>query len=1173
MNSTESPDFTRKVQLSLNTHQQNKALYGDGDQRMNLDQLESTKLEKPFIAKVKKQAESIACLVHKDYLVEKGDGWQFHPMTPTLGQRMERVFQKENVLFGEEEAFKYELAPGFGTAFLIGKRLVLTAAHCVCDKDSNSLNLKVIEQARLVFGFHEFKADSNEYYFSQHQVYQIKKVIGHQYTRIRDKNDNFTDWTDWALLELDKDAPFVPLRMNMTEKVADKIELYMLGHPSGLPFKFTGGGFVQGNSHKDFFECDLDTFGGNSGSFVAAKSTQIGSGMLSSGGSDYEVTDNCKRTGERRIHACHITKKQIVQNRPGDRYENCQRVDTLRFLVSPELLGLEGIEPSQNAPEQIVQSLKANYRSKNTIPRLLHSALSIEEIYTELVLLDQNKQDKKEKKPTFEEHRIHSLEDLHGSKNIELSKLFDGAKRLLILGRAGIGKSILCQHMAYQWAHGNMWPGKFDALFWIPLRKLQQAHAAETTASFLFRTCCQEHGSTLYSKDIADYLQQNKDRILFILDGLDEAPFEEGSLQKTIIDELLSHPHWLLTSRPHAASEIQADTTIENVGFASKTIDVYIKKSFPTHAQTISQKISQNPIIFGLCHIPIQLELVCSILQNSKGTIASISSITKLYEELILALQRRFLEKIGKTSAWHWQPRDIEKDSELGLIFKMLESIAWKGIRAKALSFSFQRGVMQELYCNSYPSTESEKRESLFKNICTSGFLQSTGDNGEFLENEYSFLHLTFQEFFAARYLARLLQHNPKEAAKKIQEVKSNPQFQFTLAFLAGLIHLQSVDVDQIHGFFDVLYEDSESMPLPHLLELTLRCLNECEGFFDPLPALDSLIQKNPQILDTHLSNGYSPLISAALRNQNQALYWLTERYPLLLNKQENWSENKVFKITPFWICAANGNLEALAWLYKKNPDFISKFTDDGVTPLHAAALYGHIEAMQFLLEKDPLLISKFRNDGDTPLHPAAYGGHVEAMQFLLHQDPLLISKFTDDDRTPLHAAAFKGHVVAMQFLLHQDPLLISKFSNDGSTPLHYAASGGHVEAMRFLLAIDPLLISKFRNDGSTPLHFAAQNGHVEAMRFLLEIDPDLISKFRNDGSTPLHYAAQNGHVEAGKWLHQQEPKLLHATTNLAKTALTIAKENNRKEFVDWIQSISFGRKLETQSKRVCLII
>jgi HEAT repeat protein/V8-like Glu-specific endopeptidase len=818
-------DFTRNIQITLNTSHQNKSLYGEGDQRLNLHELESTKLETSLIATVKQQAKSIACLVRKDVLIPKEDGWQFHPMTPTLRQNIERQFQAEEALFGEQESFKDELAPGFGTAFLVEKRLALTAAHCICVKDSDILDQKAIEKARVLFGFHEIKEKPSDYFFAKNQVYQIKKVVAHQFTRIRDRNHSYTECSDWALLELDEEVPFTPLRMNMTEKVADKIELYMLGHPSGLPLKFTGGGFVQGNSHKDFFECNLDAFGGNSGSFVAAVSTKLGSGILCSGDRDFEITDNYKKMGQKRIQACRITESQIMQRRIGDRLENCQRIDSLRFLHG--LLGLEGPE-QPGSPALIVKSLQDNYKSRNTIPRLLHSALLIEEVYTELVLLEQGK----EEKATFEEQRINSWEDVQGSKTpIELKNLFNTGvkvqKKFLILGRAGIGKSILCQYIAYQWSQGKMWPGKFDALFWVPLRKLQHAHSSETLASFLFRICCQEHEPSLYPKDIADYLKQNGERILFVLDGLDEVALVEGSLQKGIVDELLAFPHWLLTSRPHAAASICTDATIENVGFASKTIDAYIQKSFPDNSQAIIQTVRQNSIILGLCHIPINIELVCSILQKSKGNISFIRSMSGLYEELTLILQRRFLDKLGKPSAWHWEPEDIENDGEISLIFKSLEAVAWEGMREKALFFSFNQGAMKKIYCSSYPVSEAEKREPLFKSMCASGFLQSTGNHTLFLHNEYSFLHLTFQEFFAARYLARLLHDNPKEGSACIQEVKFNPRYKVVMWFTAGLLRKEGGDFRDLNAFFEMLDTPKDLVGLYGAL-LKIRCLEEC---------------------------------------------------------------------------------------------------------------------------------------------------------------------------------------------------------------------------------------------------------------------------------------------------------------------------------------------------------
>ncbi|MBA3238303.1 MAG: hypothetical protein H0T62_08170 [Parachlamydiaceae bacterium] len=73
----------------------NKSLHAGYDQRKNLNELKSVGLDPLFIDKVKKQAESVACLIEKKYLLkQEGGGYQLSLEAPVLVKRAEYAFLK-----------------------------------------------------------------------------------------------------------------------------------------------------------------------------------------------------------------------------------------------------------------------------------------------------------------------------------------------------------------------------------------------------------------------------------------------------------------------------------------------------------------------------------------------------------------------------------------------------------------------------------------------------------------------------------------------------------------------------------------------------------------------------------------------------------------------------------------------------------------------------------------------------------------------------------------------------------------------------------------------------------------------------------------------------------------------------------------------------------------------
>ena len=140
------------------------------DQRANLYNLETLQLSPAFVTTIREQARSVACLMDKSFLQqdEAQNIYKLSPRTPTFNEATTRIYSAP---LGEDEAFRDEPGPGSSTAFLVGKRAMLTAAHCVLDKDSQTINYAFLKKVRVVFDFYMLQHDKWNKTFTEKQVY------------------------------------------------------------------------------------------------------------------------------------------------------------------------------------------------------------------------------------------------------------------------------------------------------------------------------------------------------------------------------------------------------------------------------------------------------------------------------------------------------------------------------------------------------------------------------------------------------------------------------------------------------------------------------------------------------------------------------------------------------------------------------------------------------------------------------------------------------------------------------------------------------------------------------------------------------------------------------------------------------------------------------------------
>ncbi len=316
----------------------NRGCYSTEDKRTNWCEIENY-LAHDEAVKVKTLAKSVACLIHKDALEPntlclKANVDSFHHFMMNNQKKINPDWigpKGECRGLSERERFREEPACGFGTAFLVGDQLALTAAHCIYDEVTQTLKPD-IKHFRLIFDFYMTrcaecpKLNHNEWNCDFSKDTYSFTVLAYKYIR---------GMEDWAILKLDKKVEGrQPLKINFGYEVsvgrnalvAD--DVYMLGHPFGLPLKYTRDAVViEQIPTSTYFTSNLDAFIGNSGSPVFLSKTHEVVGMLFMG--DMEDFEN----KEGALSTYHASAHDEAKFKEGtSKHERCYKATALTFL-------------------------------------------------------------------------------------------------------------------------------------------------------------------------------------------------------------------------------------------------------------------------------------------------------------------------------------------------------------------------------------------------------------------------------------------------------------------------------------------------------------------------------------------------------------------------------------------------------------------------------------------------------------------------------------------------------------------------------------------------------------------------------------------------------------------------------------------------------------------------
>ena len=409
-------------------------------------------------------------------------------------------------------------------------------------------------------------------------------------------------------------------------------------------------------------------------------------------------------------------------------------------------------------------------------------------------------------------------------------------RKILIVGRPGIGKSLLCQKLLRDWSKGELLRDTAKRVKYAFLFRFRSFYS-ETAERISLRQMLNRAAYLGGHMDdhVFQELLDHPENILLVFDGLDEfkdhesctpneaarfgnSPAEEMPLSalyvKLLQGKLLPEATVLTSCRPTVLASIEVppfDRTVEIMGFTEEKVHKYVE-NFCTRGGSIATRIwehiNSNLNLLSLCYIPVNCRILCYFFKElikphemASESVILPTRLTDVYQgALRLFIFKHHPEFRDKPFRGNERfSASVEKTlTDLG-------SLARKGIAEGRLTFDSDEvaGMQNCGLLNQMPDSRLSPVE---------------------FKQRFCFIHLTFQEFLAAREIAKM---EPDELKEFIASNAEDPKWHLVIQFVAGLLHSQQFEA--VSGCFARCLHDSllSSSPNRKMAILMMKCLYE----------------------------------------------------------------------------------------------------------------------------------------------------------------------------------------------------------------------------------------------------------------------------------------------------------------------------------------------------------
>ena len=406
-------------------------------------------------------------------------------------------------------------------------------------------------------------------------------------------------------------------------------------------------------------------------------------------------------------------------------------------------------------------------------------------------------------------------------------------RSILAIGRPGIGKTVLTEKILRDWANGIDEYYSDKIVFFFKFRWFNENINKLTNISlktFLrFGTGLSEEKFESIYEEIAKQPQ----KAVFIFDGLDEyhgdpiSCFDQSRIIpndpntgtsamnlfiKLVLGDLLKGATVLVTSRPTADdfySRLDFDRNVEIIGFTSDKIEEYVSRFCDNNntsdlSTKIWNHIKSSSEVLNLCYIPVNCFIVCITLSGCLSTNprnetdALPTTLTELYQTAV--------DHFGKH-----HHRNADRNSTTHEALKKLQRLAFLGMESGQLVFN------QKLF------------DEQMKN---SGLLNSLSNPIFPLRTQFCFIHLTIQEFLAARHVTETFAR--PEIKTFISDHVESGKWHLVLQFIGGLLGMKIKNFERkykdcVFAFAESLEVTNGKIEVKYHEVFIMKCLREAD--------------------------------------------------------------------------------------------------------------------------------------------------------------------------------------------------------------------------------------------------------------------------------------------------------------------------------------------------------